>query len=214
MSHATPWTDPSKAADALVAWISKQPFSGENNFTVGVYKGNHLVISKVGGITTAAASAKEIIAFIKKNSMETGRKIYLAKSFAKKDGPVSNHAEMCILAACGAEDLSYIKCTSPNCKFCKATLLAYDIKNANAEGPDGKTQTGWRHPFLRVNYGNVLSSSESEQLAELKKINKDKMIDGPPKYGQSASYDPKGDMALVLNGAGGGETSSEDDESG
>ncbi|GII05687.1 hypothetical protein [Planobispora takensis] len=201
MSHSTAvWMDPAKAAEDLVGWISEQDFSANNNFTVAVYQGNDLVISKVGGITEKAAATGRILAYIRENSMHVGRKIYAAKAFATLDGPVSNHAEMCILAACGASNVNFIKCTSPNCKFCKATLKAYGVNNANADGPDGKSQIGWRHPFLQVSYGTALASREADQLAELSGYNQAKEIAGAPVHGQPASSAPKGELLLLLSG--------------
>lgn len=183
MSHAAPWPDAQQAARQLVKWIAKQGFSKDNNYTVAVYNRRHLVITKVAGITIAAAGAQEIARYIFNQKMHVGRTVYLAQAFATKDGPNSNHAEMCILAACGPENVTYIECTSNNCRYCKLILGEYDIVNANADGDDGAVQQGWIHPFLGVRYGTQLKGGEAAHLKELEQIHRSGTLDGLV-YGQ------------------------------
>ncbi|MFF5209690.1 hypothetical protein [Streptosporangium sp. NPDC000396] len=172
-----------------MTWIADQPFSKNSNFTVAVYGANDLIITKVGGITDKADAAQQIFAEIKSQSMHTGRRIFLAQSFTT-DGSVSNHAEMCILAAVGAENITYIRCTAPNCKFCKETLQAYKVNNGNAGPLDGKSQVGWRHPFLRISFGTQLPGTPDQQLDELKEIHRTGEVPARPAYGQRSSGDP------------------------
>ncbi|WP_283136052.1 hypothetical protein [Rhizohabitans arisaemae] len=79
--------------------------------------------------------------YIGADAIHDGRIIYFAIKFTR-DGPISNHAEMCILAAVGQKNLknalNYIKCTSPNCRYCKQAMVTYEVNNnGNADDGDG-----------------------------------------------------------------------------
>jgi hypothetical protein len=158
--------DAKAAVQTLVAWISGQSWKGQSNFTAAVCNGNDLVISAVGGIPGSSKPAQTIRAYLEQNGMHAGREVYWAQPFSRKDGPASNHAEMCILAAC--QTVNYIKCVAPNCALCKATLKYFEVESGNEVGA-GRSQMGWRHPFLPVSFGTQVGS---QNLGELEKYNK------------------------------------------
>jgi hypothetical protein len=141
-------------------------FGTVHNFTVGVGKNGDLVISKVNGISTAAADSQKLKAIIIKNGINQGRSVYVASKFYSAAG--SNHAEMCVLA--GGQDLGidFVVCTGPNCAFCKVTLEHYGVKSGN-RGVGG-SQMGWSHPFFPLGYGSQLDGSQADQLNELKRF--------------------------------------------
>ncbi|MEU8151888.1 hypothetical protein [Nonomuraea sp. NPDC048901] len=172
-----PYAAAKAAANALIEWIGKQDFSADNNFTVAVTGVAKLALSKVGGLSAGGRRSKDgpgqkIMDHLKANRMYRGFQVYAAGKFTPDNQ--SNHAEMCILAACGVRNVKYIRCTSPNCGFCKDALEAYGLGevNANAKSKiEGASQVGWCDPFMPVAYGTAAKKSTlAQQRAELKKI--------------------------------------------
>ncbi|MBT2226105.1 hypothetical protein [Nonomuraea sp. NEAU-A123] len=166
-----PKSEANAAADLLVEWLAKT-FRKASNYTVAVTTGGDLVVSKVGGLSVGSRSkltgpGQKILDHVKDNPDYKAYNVYLAGKFT--NDTASNHAEMCILAACKRGGVAYIKCTSPNCAYCKATIAAYGITNGNAKGK-GKSQIGWCHPYLQVNYGTARGTDVDAQLEELAKV--------------------------------------------
>ncbi|MEU7863798.1 hypothetical protein [Nonomuraea sp. NPDC049141] len=192
------------AADSLVEWLSKT-FKKASNYTVAVTTGGDLVVSKVGGLSVGPRSktngpGQKIRNYVKGNSAYKDYNVYVAGPFT--DDVASNHAEMCILAACGKGGVDYIKCTSPNCAYCKKTIAAYKIDNGNPKNEVGKSQIGWCHPYLPVNYGTAVGNDVKAQLKELAEVSaldaSNESVDaGLYKEGGLAPSPSKGELASI-----------------
>jgi len=63
-----------------------------------------------------------------------------------------------------------MKCTNPNCDFCKAALETYGVTSGNEGG--GKVQLGWAHPYYPISYGTQLQAPIAQQVAELESLGK------------------------------------------
>ncbi|MEU7744263.1 hypothetical protein [Nonomuraea sp. NPDC049158] len=172
-----PFAAAKAAADALIGWIGGQPFSADNNFTVAVMSATVLVVSKVGGLSAGGRRSKDgpgqkIMDHLKGNRAYRGYQVYAAGPFTPDNQ--SNHAEMCILAACGVRNVKYIRCTSANCGFCKDALEAYGLRDVNANAKskiEGASQVAWCDPFMPVAYGTAVKENALDaQRKELKKI--------------------------------------------
>ncbi|TQS27016.1 hypothetical protein [Microbispora sp. KK1-11] len=192
-----------EVAKTLVGWIRDQTWSGVNNYTVAVYRDNDLIISRVKGIPgLESQGAQEIVRYIQAQRMNLGRAIYFATAFTSGDGAASNHAEMCILAAVGAgnlSDITFMLCSAANCKYCKMLLAKFKINNGNATGPDGKSQQGWYHPFVPLRFGTQMGT-EADQLKELQKFLNGEITLKDTKTGQvaqSPKLRPAGEMWRV-----------------
>jgi hypothetical protein len=156
------------AADGIIQWLNSNGYGGDSNFTVGVTVNGNLILSKVNGITAEAKAMKELKPVIEEEGWHVDRYIYLAQKFNTAVG--SNHAEMCILAAIGRGNLTYMKCTNPNCDFCAAALKTYNVPSGNSGG--GKSQQGWTHPFYPIFYGTQIGGVKA-QVTELKGLGQD-----------------------------------------
>ncbi|MEU4231922.1 hypothetical protein AB0F17_47150 [Nonomuraea sp. NPDC026600] len=198
-------SDAIAAANSLVEWLT-ETFDKDSNYTVAVTTAGDLVVSKVKGLSVGTGSkptgpGQKILNHVKGNSDYKDYNVYVAGKFT--NDAASNHAEMCILAACGKGEVAYIKCTSPNCAYCKTTIEAYDITNGNDESEgEGKSQIGWCHPYLRVSYGTAHGNAPG-QLEELKKVS-DMDASGEPvddrlfkKGGRATSSPSAGNLILM-----------------
>ena len=176
------------AATGIIKWLKDNGHGGDTNYTVGVLKDHNLIIAKVNGVTTKAKAMKGLGAEILSKGYHRGRNIYLAQKF--NTGVGSNHAEMCILAAAGADNVSYMLCTGPHCPYCADTMDAYGVEKGNVVGGPG--QQGWAHPFFKVSYGTQLSGTESAKRAELKKLNDGTLKEAAVAIGQKGISAPRG----------------------
>ncbi len=199
---AAPAPLPTVNANNLITWITKQEFytkGQQTNYSVAITADNSLIISKVGGVTSATTGMDTLIQHIQNQNwynVVQGR-VYFAKKYG--GGGNSNHSEMCCMATADSldEKLVYIKCTGDNCPAC-AEMLAHDrvtTGNSTATG----TQSGWVHPRGRLAMGTQLGSWE-EQLAELREFNatdKAKWARFEHSKTQKLSSDPEGKYELV-----------------
>ena len=151
------------AANGIIDWLNENGYGGDSNYTVGVDKDDDLIISKVNGVTEDADAMVALGPIIVQKEWNLERRIFLAQKFNTAVG--SNHAEMCVLAASGRDTLAYMKCTNPNCDFCKAALKTYNVPSGNGGG--GKSQQGWAHPFYPIFYGTQIGAL-APQVEELK----------------------------------------------
>ena len=152
------------AAQGIINWIIDNPPAGQAvNYCVGVLSNNDLMISKVSGVTTRTGYLTNLAAYIRQQHYEVGRDIRLAQQFNTAVG--SNHAEMCIMAAAGAGQVTSIYCSGPHCGFCAAVMAAHGVTLGAAQGND--QQQGWTHPFAPLAYGSQLTATTGDQLAEL-----------------------------------------------
>ena len=176
------------AATGIIKWLKDNGHGGDTNYTVGVLKDHNLIISKVNGVTTKTKAMKGLGVEIVSKGYHRGRTIYLAQKFNTALG--SNHAEMCILAAAGADNVSYMLCTGPHCPYCAGTMDAYGVEKGNAVGGPG--QQGWAHPFYKVSYGTQVNGEEADKLAELKKLNEGKIKEAAVVLGHKGLSAPRG----------------------
>lgn len=172
---------PGPTAVTLTVAKLKTLMSKDSNYSVGLLSNGDLIISKVNGVTGAAAGMDELQRWMRAGNMHVGRNIYLAQKYNTSIG--SNHAEMCIVAAAARMGLNvaYMGCTGPNCPFCAATLKDLNVDSMN-EGEDGKAQQGWAHPTANVFWGSQVSNTPvSAQVADLKLF----LRGGQPKIGRN-----------------------------
>lgn len=185
-----------QAADAIVNWLNAQGLGGASNYTVGVMTGTgNLVLGKPNGLAKAPKS-KDMLALQKQivaAGWNVGRSIYTAQKFTG-DG-ASNHSEMCVIAAAGAGNLSYIICTASNCPFCAAQIAHHNIPNGNAGL--GKDQMAWVHPTEPIAYGQS-SGKLAAQLAELAAINAGTLAARNAVEGVKLHSNPQGGMTLWM----------------
>lgn len=206
-------TDPDEPEGAAVAefshevidWIRRQDFFRENqapNYVVGVTRGGNVIISKVGGVTSAARGIGDLWEMVRQTPWfgDNTPGVYLAQRFTH-DGN-NNHAEMCALAAADAlaDPLDHIRCTADNCDPCHITLEWAGVTSGNGRAPG--TQTGWVHPRGCLQLGTSLappgmSSAETwrRQTAELRDYHAcaDKEH-FPHRYTRRTSWPPQGSM--------------------
>ncbi|WP_049557366.1 hypothetical protein [Nonomuraea sp. SBT364] len=169
--------------DSLVEWIAGKKFGTTTNYTLAIV-GDDLWFTKsngLGGVTGEGPGA--IVDEIESRGLNTDRLVCVAGAFCDN---VSNHAEMCILAAVGEEKLSsikYLKCCAPVCDFCKVVLdhykIDYSFRPAQRGGDtvtDAASQQGWRHPFLPIGFGTQ-SGDTAKQLQVLAELNKSGVVE-------------------------------------
>ena len=182
--------DGEAAARMLVKYIFGEEGT-DNNWTAGALANGDLLIGKVNGVTSATAFTVKLKAYIKKNKIEKGRDIYLAKVF---HGGSSRHAEMCVLAAADAlgKKVTFMICVAPNCDFCARMLKDAGVTSACHQGSDPTSQQGWMHPRKKVAYGTQLPAPLGEQLAELKDVNSGTVKEGDIEKGQKQGVSPQG----------------------
>ena len=176
------------AAAGIIKWLKDNGYGGDTNYTVGVLKNNNLMISKVNGVTKKTKAMAKLALEIVQKGYHRGRRIYLAQKFNTALG--SNHAEMCILAAAGSDNVSYMLCTGPHCPYCADTMEAYGVEKGNGVGGEG--QQGWAHPFYKVSYGTQVSGKESSKRAELKKLHDGKLKEHEIVIGAKGISAPRG----------------------
>lgn len=160
-------------ANEVLDWIKAQPFyqgAQALNYAVGLTRGSKLIISKVGGVTSATAAMAGLDTMLRSKPWWTSLEgVYLGKKFGG-DGN-SNHGEMCVLAAADAmeDPLIWMKCTGDNCPACYAMLADAGVHSMNDSATG--SQSGWIHPRGPMALGSQLNNDWKGQIAELKSYN-------------------------------------------
>jgi hypothetical protein len=196
---------PVAAATDVIGWITVQPFftqAQQTNYAVGLTTGDNMIISKVGGVTLQTNGMAALQAQLQTYPWYVAQQpqVHLAKKYTS--GGVSNHGEMCVLAAADAlaDPLGHILCTGDNCPACADTLAAYGVATGNVTS--GGTQTGWSHPRGRLAMGSSLGASWAQQMAELAAYNALGTPATRSAFGhlhtQRTSTDPHGDSQRIL----------------
>ncbi|MCQ4200362.1 hypothetical protein M4J06_003915 [Streptomyces coelicoflavus] len=156
----------------VLDWIKGRVVSGQEvNWTVGITEGDAMIIGRVNGVTSETRGMTDLARAIAAEPWCTGLRggVHLAKSFSKVS--VSNHAEMCVLAAADSlrQRVAAMGCASPNCEACAHMLAFAGVKSINGSVTGG--QQGWVHPRGRMALGTQLNPSWREQIAELDRFN-------------------------------------------
>ena len=142
------------------------------NYCVGLTTTGDIYVSKVGGMARETQYLRTIRAQIESNRYQVGRTIRLAGTYntACTSG---NHAEMCILAAAHADELtlSVIYCSGPHCAYCAALMKKAGITRGATEGDH--RQSGWAHPLAPIFLGSSVDEDTSAQLEALKQLKLD-----------------------------------------
>lgn len=187
----TPQVEGKSAARTLIKFIYGKKQTTDN-WTVGVLTNGDLVIGKVNGLTSATTFVTDDLKpFIKRKKIEKGRDIYLAKVFHNGS---SRHAEMCVLAAADAlaTNVTFMLCVAPNCDFCAQMLSDAGVPSDHHQDSNPTSQQGWTHPRKKVAYGTQLVASLSDQLDELKKLNKGTIGEDDITKGAKQGVKPQG----------------------
>ncbi|MFD7747772.1 hypothetical protein ACFV2V_24135 [Streptomyces sp. NPDC059698] len=191
----------------MLAWIKREMdpsrmvdvAAQEANWTVAITVEGAMIVSKVGGVTSGTSNVPALSLWIQDQAWWPDLSgLYLAKKFTK-DG-VSNHAEMCILAAVDSLEMSVAKmgCASDNCEACGHVLIwdGTDSLNDMSTSP----QQGWVHPRGRMGLGLQVNDQWAKQILELDKFNDQ----GPANYQQfefkwtkELQSDPKGQFEYL-----------------
>ncbi|KNE82460.1 MULTISPECIES: hypothetical protein [Streptomyces] len=187
--------------DFVLYWLRKNARSGQEvNWTVAITEEHTMIISKVGGVTSQTRGMALLCQSIKEQPWRASLKgVYLAKTFTA-DG-VSNHAEMCILAAADSlgQRVEHMKCASDNCEAC-AHMLQY--AKVNTMNGAGGAAMGWIHPRGCMALGTTLNDYWNEQIKELDRFNEaGEPGDFKHTFTQHQGSEPQGGYEDLLKGA-------------
>jgi hypothetical protein len=171
--------DPERTIEEPAAWAGNANQAGQNivgwlrreakkaaNYTVAVWD-DDIYISKVNGVTSKTRLMQRLKKHIEDNGINQVCAVYLCKKFSK-DLP-SNHAEMCVAAAIGEDNLpqtSFLECTAASCDYCRVFLAHYNAPNSSPAS-DAASQEGWIHPFQRLAWGTQLGGAHDAHVRDL-----------------------------------------------
>ncbi|MER6633475.1 hypothetical protein ABT301_35565 [Streptomyces sp. NPDC000987] len=192
--------------ERTLGWMLENLDGGgqEVNWTVAITNTNEMIISKVGGVTSARRGMQDLAHWMAAQEWQAELDgVCLAKKFTRD--AASNHAEMCILAAARSMgmnpevDVDLMGCPSLHCEACANTL---DYANVTTlDGARTGSQQGWCHPYAPMAIG-LQYGDWAPQLEELDRFNEAGAPDGFPfEYARQLTYQPAGDFEpLELEG--------------